>query len=90
MLLTGSNLHSTHYLKSIYPLLSFYLSTASLTPIQLLQSLTIIPSKLWNLENKIGVVEIGSFADLIMIRENPLLTRDWYQGEESILAVIQV
>lgn len=43
------------------------------TPMQAIQSSTVVNAKLFDLEGKIGVIEPGAFADIIAIDGNPLL-----------------
>lgn len=43
------------------------------TPIQAIQSSTVVNAKLFDLEGKIGVIAAGAFADIIAVDGNPLL-----------------
>lgn len=43
------------------------------TPMQAIQSSTVVNAKLFDLEGKIGVIAAGAFADIIAVDGNPLL-----------------
>ena len=45
---------------------------AGLTPLQALRSATITPAEFFNLENKMGTIETGKYADLVILNSNPL------------------
>jgi imidazolonepropionase-like amidohydrolase len=45
---------------------------AGLTPMQALQTATINPAKFLNLQDKLGTVEQGKIADLVLLEANPL------------------
>ena len=45
---------------------------AGLTPLQALRSATITPAKFFNLDNKIGTIDPGTYADLVILNSNPL------------------
>ena len=45
---------------------------SGLTPLQALKAATITPAEFFNLEDKLGTVEIGKFADLVILNNNPL------------------
>ena len=45
---------------------------AGLTPLQALRSVTITPAKFFNLDNKIGTIDPGTYADLVILNSNPL------------------
>ena len=45
---------------------------AGLTPLQALRSATITPAKFFNLDNKIGTIDPGKYADLVILNSNPL------------------
>ncbi len=45
---------------------------AGLTPLQALRSATITPAEFFNLENKMGTIEPGKYADLVILNSNPL------------------
>ena len=46
---------------------------AGLTPIDALKAATIIPAEFFNLENKMGTIQEGKIADLVILNSNPLL-----------------
>jgi len=45
---------------------------AGLTPLQSLRSTTITPAEFFNLDNKIGTIDPGKYADLVILNSNPL------------------
>jgi len=45
---------------------------AGLTPLQALKSATITPAEFFNLENKMGTIDPGKYADLVILNSNPL------------------
>ena len=45
---------------------------AGLTPLQALRSATITPAEFFNLDNKIGTIDPGKYADLVILNSNPL------------------
>ena len=45
---------------------------AGLTPLQALRAATITPAEFFNMEDKIGTVEVGKYADLVILNNNPL------------------
>ena len=47
---------------------------AGLTPLQALRSATITPAEFFNLENKIGTIDTGKYADLVILNANPLVS----------------
>ena len=46
---------------------------AGLTPLEALKSATVMPAEFFNLENKMGTIEEGKIADLVILNSNPLL-----------------
>ena len=58
---------------------------AGLTPLQALRSATITPAEFFNLENKIGTIEPGKYADLVILNSNPL---DSIKNTQNIHMVI--
>lgn len=50
-----------------------FLVQAGLTPMEALQSATIAPARFLEKEADLGTVETGKLADLVLLRENPLL-----------------
>jgi len=45
---------------------------AGLTPLQALRSATITPAEFFNLESKMGTIQTGKYADLVILNSNPL------------------
>ena len=45
---------------------------SGLTPLQALRAATITPAEFFDLEDKMGTVEVGKFADLVILNNNPL------------------
>ena len=45
---------------------------AGLTPLQALKSATVTPAEFFNLESKMGTIDIGKYADLVILNKNPL------------------
>jgi len=58
---------------------------AGLTPLQALRSATITPAEFFNLENKMGTIEPGKYADLVILDNNPL---DSIKNTQNIHMVI--
>ncbi|PHH92895.1 hypothetical protein CDD83_3726 [Cordyceps sp. RAO-2017] len=48
------------------------MNQAGLSPLEVLQSTTIRAAEAVNMENEIGTVEVGKFADLVILTKNPL------------------
>ncbi|MDC0073180.1 amidohydrolase family protein [Gammaproteobacteria bacterium] len=46
---------------------------SGLTPLQALRAATITPAEFFDLEDKMGTVEVGKFADLVILNNNPLI-----------------
>ena len=45
---------------------------AGLTPLEALRSATITPAEFFNLDNKMGTIDPGKYADLVILNSNPL------------------
>ena len=58
---------------------------AGLTPLQALRSATITPAEFFNLESKMGAIEPGKYADLVILNNNPL---DSIKNTQNIHMVI--
>ena len=58
---------------------------AGLTPLQALRSATITPAEFFNLESKMGTIEPGKYADLVILDNNPL---DSIKNTQNIHMVI--
>ncbi|EPX75386.1 uncharacterized protein SOCG_04628 [Schizosaccharomyces octosporus yFS286] len=50
----------------------FVLRSSVCTPGEILQQATINPAKLFGMENKLGQIKPGFFADLLILKDNPL------------------
>jgi imidazolonepropionase-like amidohydrolase len=49
------------------------LAEAGLSPQEVLRAATVNPAKMLGLADKIGTVEVGKMADLVVVREDPLV-----------------
>jgi len=58
---------------------------AGLNPLQALQSATVTPAEFFNLESKMGTIEPGKYADLVILNGNPL---DSIKNTQNIHMVI--
>ena len=58
---------------------------AGLTPLQALQSATVTPAEFFNLESKMGTIEPGKYAGLVILNRNPL---DSIKNTQNIHMVI--
>jgi len=58
---------------------------AGLNPLQALQSATVTPAEFFNLESKMGTIEPGKYADLVILNRNPL---DSIKNTQNIHMVI--
>ena len=50
-----------------------YMNDAGLTPYQILLTTTVNPAKMLGIEDRVGTIEIGKDADLVLLAKNPLL-----------------
>lgn len=66
----------------------FTLRAQVLSPIEIIRSATTIGARLVRMENKLGCLKPGAFADLIVIDGNPLKNLKLFDGEGSKLSVI--
>lgn len=57
--------------------------------IEVIRSATIYSAKLLGLENKIGVIKEGAYADILILNDNPLNDLTLFQREETILGVLK-
>ncbi|RKE94799.1 amidohydrolase family protein [Ichthyenterobacterium magnum] len=71
---------------SLHEELQLYKSELKMSPLQILQSATINPSKYFGFESKLGLVKEGYVADLIVLDKNPLLN---IKNTETINSVIK-
>jgi imidazolonepropionase-like amidohydrolase len=58
---------------------------AGFTPLEALQTATLNPAKFMHMEDKLGAIEQGKFADLVLLDENPLAK---IENTQKIAAVI--
>jgi imidazolonepropionase-like amidohydrolase len=56
---------------SLYREIELYVQ-AGFTPMEALQSATIVPARVMGLDKELGTVEVGKRADLIVVDGNPL------------------
>jgi imidazolonepropionase-like amidohydrolase len=49
------------------------LSEAGLPPLEVLRTATVNPARMLGLEDQLGTVEVGKLADLVVVRDDPLL-----------------
>jgi len=62
---------------------------AGFTPVEALQSATKIAAQVLGLENELGTVEEGKWADLVMVEGNPLEDINILLNKEKISLVMQ-
>lgn len=48
------------------------LTEAGLSPLEALQAATLLPARVFGLEDSLGTVEVGKLADLVLLEANPL------------------
>ena len=58
---------------------------AGLTPLEALRSATITPAEFFKLEGKMGTIDPGKYADLVILNNNPL---DAIKNTQDIHTVI--
>ena len=58
---------------------------AGFTPLEALQTATLNPAKFMHMEDSLGAIEQGKYADLVLLDENPL---DKIENTQKIAAVI--
>lgn len=73
MILAGTDNENPFVLQgvSIHNELQYYVQ-AGLNPLQALQTATINPAIFLHRENELGTVDVGKFADLVILNDNPL------------------
>lgn len=60
-----------------------------LSPLEAIQAGTIEGAKFFNQENKLGSIEAGKIADMIIVKENPIDKIESLADNDNILTVIQ-
>jgi Amidohydrolase family len=69
---------------SLYRELELYVQ-AGFTPIEAIQSATIVPARVMGLDKELGTVEVGKRADLIVVDGNPLESIHNIRKVESVI-----
>ena len=59
---------------------------AGLTPLQALKAATVTPAQFFGLENKMGTIDLGKYADLIILNNNPLDSIKNTQNVHTVIA----
>lgn len=59
---------------------------AGVTPEQFLKAATLNNAEFFNLEEKMGSIQIGKQADLLILKENPLLSIDAFDSIETVIS----
>jgi len=65
------------------------MAEAGMTPMQAILATTRVASKGVDMEDKIGTVEVGKYADLLLVRENPLQNLQSMLNRENIAMVMK-
>jgi imidazolonepropionase-like amidohydrolase len=66
----------------------FLLRSEVMTPIEILRSATTVAAEIIRMEGKLGIVEPGAYADLIVVDGNPLKDFGLFQDQGEHLSVI--
>jgi imidazolonepropionase-like amidohydrolase len=66
----------------------FLLRSEVMTPIEIIRSATTIAAEIVRQEGKLGVVEAGAYADLILVDGNPLKDLGLFQNQGEHLSII--
>ncbi|MFI5015700.1 MAG: amidohydrolase family protein [Hyphomicrobiales bacterium] len=66
----------------------FLLRSEVMTPIEIVRSATTIAAEILRMEGKLGIVEPGAYADLIVVDGNPLKDLGLFQDQGEHLSVI--
>ena len=69
---------------SLYRELELYVQ-AGFTPMEAIQTATIVPARVMGLEKELGTVEVGKRADLIVVNGNPLESIHNIRKVESVV-----
>jgi imidazolonepropionase-like amidohydrolase len=59
-----------------------------MTPIEIVRSATTIAAEIIRMEGKLGVVQPGAFADLILVDGDPLKNLNLFQKQGEHLSII--
>jgi imidazolonepropionase-like amidohydrolase len=70
---------------SIYRELELYVQ-AGLTPMEAIQAATIIPARVMHLDKEVGSIQVGKFADLIVLGRDPVASIDNIRSVEKVVA----
>jgi len=62
------------------------LSEAGMTPREVLRSATVTPAEFFDIEDKLGTIEEGKFADLVILKSNPLESVKNMQDIDFVIA----
>ena len=63
---------------------------AGLTPLQALRAATITPAEFFNMEDRVGTVEVGKYADLVILNNNPLQNIQHTQDIHTVIVKGQI
>ncbi len=63
------------------------LAESGLSPLEVLSAATVNPAKMLGLADRIGTVEVGKIADLVVVRDDPLI--DMEQAMRSLQYTIR-
>ena len=69
---------------SIHAELASYLE-AGLTPFEVLATGTLNPARFFSASDEYGTIEVGLAADLILLKDNPLVNLDTLRGPEGVM-----
>ena len=59
---------------------------AGLAPLDAIKAATIVPARIFNLENELGTIETGKRADLILVEDNPLESISQIRNTKFVVA----
>jgi imidazolonepropionase-like amidohydrolase len=66
----------------------FLLRSEVMTPIEIVRSATTIAAEIIRMEGKLGVVQPGAFADLLLVDGDPLKNLNLFQKQGEHLSII--
>jgi hypothetical protein len=70
---------------SIYRELELYVQ-AGLTPMEAIQAATIMPARVMHMDKELGSIQVGKFADLIVLGKDPVASIDNIRSVEKVVA----